>query len=118
MLPHHSSEQGAVAALLLGELAEYDAGLARLLEEGWDAELYREVSDRFDRMQMCAQALPRLAVSWSELLISRVELMQAMWSLRTLNMVNARITAEHARHRLLLQEVARKCLPYLPQGLH
>lgn len=112
MQPSHSPEQRVIATQLASELFTYDGGLEQLLQRGWDAELYRELSDRFDRMQMWAAALPRLGGTWSELLISRVELTHALWAHRAPGRINGRVVALHAQHRLRIKEVLRACREY------
>jgi hypothetical protein len=109
MFPSHSPEQAAVASQLRSELADYQAGLRRLLERRWDPELYRELSDQFDRIQMLSEALPRLASTWTELLISRVDLMHALWTVRAPTRINGRVVAFHARHHVMVEEARSKC---------
>ena len=112
MLPSHSAEQVAIASLLVTELTEYEQGLRRLVLE-WDPELYRSLSDQFDRMQMYAAALPSLSVSWTELLISRAELMHAIWTGRVPPHANGKAIALQAQHHAMVAEVLRKCVAYL-----
>src|SRR5215212_2423976 len=104
----HSPEQAAIASGLARQLTEYEDGLGELLQRHWDPELYRELSNRFDEMQMQATSLPRLASSWTELLITRVELTHALWTLTAPSRVNGKVVAYHARHKLLIEEVRRK----------
>jgi hypothetical protein len=114
MLPSHSAEQVAIASLLVTELAEYEQGLRRLVLD-WDADLYRSLSDQyqFDRMQMYAAALPSLSVSWTELLISRAELMHAIWTGRVPPHANGKAIALQAQHHAMVAEVLRKCVAYI-----
>ena len=112
----HSPEQAAVATQLAQELAAYDQKLAGLLQGRWDPDVYRELSDQFERMQMLAQALPGLSSGWTELLISRVDLTHALWSLSTPTRLNGRVRAYHAQHTELIGEVRRQCLRYLAQA--
>lgn len=114
MIPSHSPQQAAIARQLQQQLQAYDAGVRELLERRWDPELYRSLSDQFDRMQMLASALPRVSVSWTELLISRAELMHAVWTLRAPSRINGKVVALQAQHSVLVQEVARRCRAYLP----
>ena len=114
MFPSHSPEQAAVASQLRAELTDYEAGLGRLLERRWDPELYRTLSDQFDRIQMYTQSLPRLAATWSELLISRVDLMHALWTVRAPTRINGRVVAFHARHKMRIEEARAKCAEYIP----
>ncbi|GAB3645647.1 hypothetical protein [Ramlibacter alkalitolerans] len=112
----HSPEQAAVAAELARQLTEYEDGLRTLLQGRWDPELYRALSNRFDELQMKASALPLLSASWTELLITRVELTHALWTLTAPCRVNGRVVAYHARHQLLIDEVRRQCGEYMATG--
>lgn len=112
----HSPEQAAVASRLETELAEYEDQLRELLQRRWDPELYRRLSDQFDRMQMQATLLPKLARSWTELLITRVDLAHALWAVSSPSRINGRVVAFHARHKVLIGEVRRKCLEYAGRG--
>lgn len=109
----HSPEQEAIAARLAADLRSYDAKLGELLLQRWDPELYRELSDQFDRMQLQAESLPRLSASWTELLVSRVELTHALWTLSVPARVNGKVVAHHAQHRVLIGEVVRTCEGYV-----
>jgi DNA-binding GntR family transcriptional regulator len=113
LFPSHSPEQLAVARQLSDELACYSAGLNLLLERRWDPALYREVSDQFDRMQMHAQALPQLVRCWSDLLVSRVELTQALWESRSPSRNDGPVIVLHAQHERLIQELRGICRGYL-----
>jgi hypothetical protein len=115
MLPSHSIEQSAIASQLAADLAEYDQRLGELLR-GWDAGLYRTLSDQFDHMHMRAQALPQLTAGWSELVISRVELMHALLSPGMPCRITGKVVAHHARHRAIIQQVLRDCMQYLIQA--
>ena len=107
MVPSHSPQQAVLAAQLADELGEYGTGMDRLLDR-WDPRLYRDLSECFDRMQMYADALPRLSSSFTELLICRVELLHALWGGSP-----TRVAAKHACHQVLVREVMRKAMPYV-----
>ena len=109
----HSPEQAAIAAELVRQLTAYEEGLRALLQGHWDPDLYRGLSDQFDAMHMHSELLPGLAVSWTELLITRVELTHALWTLSAPARVNGRVVAYHARHKVLIEEVRRKCCEYI-----
>jgi hypothetical protein len=113
MFPSHSPEQHAIASQLLEEIDCYEDGLDILVERRWDPDLYRDLSDSFDRMQMFATALPALSGTWTELLISRVELSHAFWKVGSPSRINGRILGVHARHKVLLAEMRRGCRTYL-----
>jgi hypothetical protein len=114
MFPSHSPEQAAIAAQLSLDLAEYDEGIRRVVRGQWEPAFYRHLADQFDRMQMQAGMLPSLAGTWSELLISRVELTHALWSAGPTD-GKARIVSCHARHRLLIARAQRECMGYVAQ---
>ena len=113
MFPSHSPEQAAIASQLRAELAAYEEGLGHLLARRWDPELYRTLSDQFDRIQMYAESLPRLKSTWTELLISRVDLMHALWTLRAPTRINGRVVAFHARHKVMIAEARARCAEYV-----
>jgi hypothetical protein len=110
MFPSHLPQQAALACELVTALADYETGLRRLLH-AWDADLYRELSDQFDRMQLMVPALPQLTLGWTELLISRAELMHALWTVGP-ERSSGKVIACHAQHEAVLRDVVRKCLPY------
>src|SRR5215813_7071869 len=112
----HSPEQAAIASELERNLNVYEEGLRDLLQRRWDPELYRRLSDRFDQMQMQATLLPKLASNWTELLITRVDLTHALWTLSSPSRMNGKVVAFHARHKVLIEEVRRKCREYVAKG--
>ena len=112
----HSPEQAAIASELVRQLTVYEDDLRDLLQRRWDPELYRRLSDQFDRMQMLATMLPKLTASWTELLITRVDLTHALWLLSSPSRMNGKVVAYHARHRVLIEEVRRKCTEYVAKG--
>jgi hypothetical protein len=112
MAPRHSTEQAVVATQLVAEIDEYEEGLTRLIDQHWDPELYRTLSDAFDRIQLLAALLPRLTYAWTELLISRVELTHALWSQRAPARVDGMVVALHERHRMLLRKLRQECMEY------
>ena len=116
MFPSHSPEQATIASQLANELDSYATGLHELLERRWDPELYRRLSDQFDRMQMFAQALPRIGNCWTELLISRVDLTHALYNLQAPSRMNGRVAALQAQHEAQIREVRSRCRPYFADG--
>jgi hypothetical protein len=112
----HSPEQADIAAELVRQLTAYEDGLRELLQQRWEPELYRELSDLFDSIQMHATLLPKLAGSWTELLITRVDLMHALWALSSPSRINGKVVAYHARHAVLIEEVRRRCREYVAKG--
>jgi len=114
----HSPEQAAIASELVRQLTVYEDGLRELLQRRWDPQLYRQLSDGFDQMQMLATLLPKLGACWTELLITRVDLTHALWALSSPSRINGKVVAFHARHKVLIEDVRRKCLEYVAQGEH
>jgi hypothetical protein len=112
----HSPEQAAIASELVAQLTEYESGLRELLQRRWEPELYRQLSDQFDQMQMRATLLPKLGTGWTELLITRVDLMHALWALTSPTRINGKVVALHARHKVLIEEVRSRCLHYVAKG--
>ena len=115
MFPSHSPQQVAIASQLLEEMDRYAEGLRNLLERQWDPDLYRELSDRFDRMQLFAQSLPRLRLAWSDLMVNRVELTHALWSQGAPGRIDGRVLALHAQHEALLRDFRKTCRLYLTE---
>jgi hypothetical protein len=85
-----------------------------LLQRRWDPDLYRSLSDRFDRMHMYVSALPTLAGPWSELLMSRVDLTHALWTVSTPSRINGKVVAFHAQHSVHVEDLLRRCKEYTP----
>jgi hypothetical protein len=113
MIPSHAGEQAAIAGQLLEALQTYERDLQSLVSRGLDPELSLKVGQDFDRMRMYAGSLPTLSTVWVELLISRFELLHAMWSNR-LPVPSHRIGKLHEQHRAAIEDVRRKCAAYLP----
>jgi hypothetical protein len=109
MFPSHLPEQRAIASQLVEELAAYEDDLRGLVERRWDPELAGGLSARFDRMQMYAGALPSVSQSWTELLISRVELVHALWSVSSPSRIGGKVRTSYAQHQLRIAELRRQC---------
>jgi len=75
-------------------------------------KLAQSLGEQFDRMRMYVTALPALSVIWVELLISRFEITQALWSSRTGGPTN-RLVHLHEYHVAILREVRLKCQGYV-----
>lgn len=74
-------ELDAVAVRLLALLADYEAGVSRLVlhwHEQQDWEHYTRVSSAFDEVRNTCGAQPKVSVPFLELLISHVELMETL----------------------------------------
>lgn len=109
MLPSPLPERRAAAAQFLDELAAYETGLRGLVERRWDPELAAGLSARFERLQQYANSLPGLAPGWPELLISRVELVHALWSISSPSRLGGKVRACYAQHKLRIAAVRAQC---------
>jgi predicted component of type VI protein secretion system len=70
----------AIAEQMLRELDAYEQLLGSLSREGWSPQLLEQLASQADGIYRCGQSLPRLAVSFTEFLITRTDLVQALWS--------------------------------------
>lgn len=113
MMLSHSPEQAAIATQLLAQLDAYDQELLALVERRRDPELARVLADRFDRIELYVPALPQVAAIWTEFLISRVELVQALWTISSPSRVSGKLRALHVEHREQLGELRRRCAVYV-----
>ena len=109
MFPSHLPERRAIASQLVEELGAYEEDLRGLVERRWDPELAGGLSARFDRLQMYAAALPTVTQSWTELLISRVDLVHALWSVSSPSRISGKVRTCYARHQLRIAELRRQC---------
>lgn len=113
MMLSHSPEQAAIATQLLAQLDAYGQELLALVERRWDPELSRSLSDRFDRIELYVPALPQAAATWTEFLISRVELVQALWTVSSPSRIGGKLHGYYAQHRAQLGELRRCCEQYV-----
>jgi hypothetical protein len=116
MFPSHLPEQRAIATQLVDELEAYEDDLRGLVERRWDPERAGSLSMRFDRLQLYAGALPLVTSCWTELLISRVELVHALWSVSSPSRLGGKVRTCYARHQLRIAEVRRQCQQYAAGG--
>lgn len=112
MFPTHVAQQQAIAEQLVEMLAAYRAGMDALVAGRCDPLQCEHLGDQFDDMRKLAAALPRVQVTWVELLISRFEFTEALRHGRRPGQVTVRLVELHARHRGLVDELSRKCLQY------
>lgn len=69
----------AIAQQMLRDLDAYEQLLVMLSREGWSPELLERLAQQADSIYRCGQTLPRIAVSFTEFLITRTDLAQALW---------------------------------------
>lgn len=114
MSASHLSELGALAAELRAELATYEAGMERLVRHG-DPQDCMALAEQFDRMQLLARPLARIAVSWIDLLISRFELTEEICLQRRRPAAPGRLLGMHARHALAIHRLRRSLDAFHPE---
>lgn len=98
---------GAIAQQLLEELDTYQRLLAEFESSRWDAGRALTLAEQADRVQLCAQTLPRIAVSYTEFLISRAELSHALFT--RVGSAGEALPDEYARHVGALDRLQRAC---------
>lgn len=103
-----ASEVAAVAFELLDALHNYEQHVDALVGTGWDPDLYMRASDYFEQMRLCAPSLTKAQVAWIELLISRFEMSQALWSARHAEQADDVLVECHARHKGAIDRLRRK----------
>jgi len=80
MLPSHLPERSAAAFQLLALLDRYEQDTAELLDSCLP-DLYARWSKDFEDMRLIALSVLDLHIPWLHVLISRAELVHAMWQL-------------------------------------
>src|SRR5687768_16218128 len=105
MFPSNVAAHAAVATQLVEALVVYEQDLDTLIQRRWDPELYAKLGEEFDQMRLYASSLPRLAFSWTELLITRVEMSNALWAARSPTRLNGRVLGLYAQHKTAMAEV-------------
>lgn len=98
----------AIAEQMLGELDAYELLLARLVGDPRNPELMQLLSEQTDRIYLCGQTVPRIAVSFTEFLVTRAELTHALWAG---NAARAGEPAEtlHLEHLAAIELLRRAC---------
>jgi hypothetical protein len=71
---------GPIADRTLRLLAQYETATSALLARGLDTASYSEALKLFNDLQTQAAQLPQAQVAWIELMISRFEFTQALWT--------------------------------------
>ena len=98
----------AIAEQMLGELDAYERLLARLMREPRNPELVQLLSEQTDRIYICGQTLPRVAVSFTEFLVTRAELTHALWTGRATSRGEPAATL-HQEHLAAIELLRRAC---------
>jgi hypothetical protein len=81
MLPGHTREISAAAFHLLALLERYEQDTASLLGSSWSPDVHARWANDFEQMRLVALTVGDLHVPWLHLLISRAELVHAVWQM-------------------------------------
>jgi hypothetical protein len=109
MFPTHQPELRAIAAQFAAALDAYEHDLETLVKLRWDPELYVKLGGQFDQMRGYAAMLPTVAVDWTELLITRLELSNGLWAARSPGRLSGRVLGLHAQHKVVIASLRRRC---------
>lgn len=113
----HSIELAAAAAAALERLDLYHDCLDELLRSPDDTSLYRRNSDHFEAMRGLTATLPHVRICWVDVLISRVELLDAVWRTKAGQDADRVFAGLHERHLEALRCFRRHCWDYISSNL-
>ena len=68
----------ALTFKLAAALEQYEADVRALVDNWLDRDLYRRLEEELKQLRIYCASLPRLSVSWMDVLVSRARLMQAL----------------------------------------
>ena len=117
MARSHAFELAAAAAAALERLDLYQACLGELLGSPDDTTLYRSNSDHFEAMRALTASLPHVRICWVDVLISRVELLDAVWRTKAGQDADGGFARLHERHLDALGCFRRHCWDYISSNL-
>ena len=89
---------------LAAALERYELDLRALADSWLDAEGFRRLQDEFGDLRILGASLPKLSVSWVEVLLSRAKL------LRALGGRSASLVAALQEHLAAVQGLRNRCL--------
>jgi hypothetical protein len=89
---------------LAAALERYEMDLRALADTWLDPDLFRRLQEEFSEMRILGASLPKLAVSWTAVLVSRARLLQALCS-RTAQAVSAL-----QEHLAAVEGLRKRCL--------
>jgi hypothetical protein len=92
---------------LAAALERYEVDLRALTDTWLDAELFRRLRDEFSELRILGASLPKLSVSWVEVLLSRARLLQALGGRPALLLpaLQAHLAAVEGLHRRCLRMI-------------
>jgi len=92
---------------LAAALERYEMDLRALTDTWLDAELFCRLRDEFSELRILGASLPKLSVSWVEVLLSRARLLQALGgrSAQLLPALQEHLAAVEGLHRRCLRMI-------------
>jgi hypothetical protein len=114
--PSHATELAAAAEAALERLDHYLNLLEALLRSPGDLPLYQRSSEDFDAMRALTASLPHVRICWVEVLVSRMELLNAVGR-KGAGDADGRLARLHERHLEALGCFRRHCWDYISSNL-
>ena len=114
--PSHATELAAAAAAALGRLDHYLNSLEALLGSPSDPALYQRNSEQFDAMRALTASLPHVRICWVEVLISRLELLDAVGR-KGVRDAHGQLAFLHEQHLQALGRFRQHCWDYISSTL-
>ena len=116
MRPSHATELAAAAEAALERLDHYFNMLEALLRSPGDLSLYQRSSEDFEAMRALTASLPHVRICWVEVLISRIELLNALEAKGAVD-AEGQLARLHERHLQALGCFRRHCWDYISSNL-
>lgn len=107
------TERAAVTAAALAQLDDYLNLLDELLRSPDDPSLYQRNSKAFDAMRGLTAALPQVRTFWVEVLISRLDLLNAVGWKGLPGDRGGQLVAVYQTHLQVIESFRRRCWHYV-----
>lgn len=107
----------ALAAELCSALDRYEQDVEDLVRSWPDPQRYRRVTDAMEQVRTASAPLPRLSVSFIELLIAHAELAQGLWNSRDDQQPVESVWPAMEQHRGAVFRLREACLTIMA-GTH
>ena len=110
MTPVAPSSLNSMAVELCMVLDRYEQDVEDLVR-GWpDPQRYRRVTEGMEQVRTASALLPRLSISFIELLIAHAELMQVLWDSRDAPQPSESVWPAMEQHRGAVFRLREACL--------
>jgi hypothetical protein len=106
----------AIAFQLAAALDAYAQDVEAMVTQRMDPEVYQRVSGDMDKMRLYSSSLPRLSVSWVEVMIRHFELTHGLWREQKGQADRAEIERLHANQRHAVMRLRQQALALLVAG--